>query len=91
MGNCYNVPERLFLLGDKELLSHEGTTQWDSFAMAVYGIALTPPLKYLTTCYPERDPVIPFLFNLFINDLFLKEQIYVILLMTIQYIGVIVF
>ena len=63
MGNCYNVPERLFVLGDKELLSHEGTTQWDSFAMAVYGIALTPPLKYLTTCYPERDPVIPFLFN----------------------------
>ena len=27
--------------------------------MAVYGIALTPLLKYLTTCYPERDPVIP--------------------------------
>ena len=25
--------------------------------MAVYGIALTPFLKHLATCYPERDPV----------------------------------
>ena len=25
--NCYNVPARLFLLGGKELESHEGTTQ----------------------------------------------------------------
>ena len=24
--------------------------------MAVYGIALTPLLKHLMTCYPERDP-----------------------------------
>ena len=54
--NCYNVPARLFVLGDKELLSHEGTTQGDPIAMAIYGIALTPLLKHQATCYPERDP-----------------------------------
>ena len=54
--NCYNVPARLFVLGGKELLSHEDTTQEDPAAMAIYGIALTPLLKHLASCYPERDP-----------------------------------
>ena len=54
--NCYNVPARLFALGGKELLSHERTTQGDPTAMEIYGIALTPLLKHLATCYPERDP-----------------------------------
>ena len=26
--------------------------------MAIYGIALTPLMKHLATCYPERDPKI---------------------------------
>ena len=43
--NCYNVPARLFALGGKELLSHEGTTQGDPTAMAVCRIALTPLLN----------------------------------------------
>ena len=54
--NCYNAPARLFVLGGKELLSCEGTTQGDPIAMAIYGIALKPLLKYQATCYPERDP-----------------------------------
>ena len=54
--NCYNVPARLFALGGKELLSHERTTEGDPSAMKIYGIALTPLLKHLATCYPERDP-----------------------------------
>ena len=54
--NCYNVPARLFALGGKELLSHERTTQGDPTAMEIYGIALTPLLIHLATCYPERDP-----------------------------------
>ena len=54
--NCYNIPARLFVLGGKELLSHEGTTQGDPTAMAIYGTALIPLLKHLATYYPERDP-----------------------------------
>ena len=53
--NCYNVLPRLLLFGGKELLFHEGTTQGDPTVMAIYGIALTPLLKCLATCYPERD------------------------------------
>ena len=54
--NCYNVPARLFALGGKELLFHEGTTQWDPTAMEIYEIALPPLLNYVATCYPEGDP-----------------------------------
>ena len=54
--NCYNVSARLFGLGGKELLSHEGTTQGDPTAMEIYGIALTPLMKHLATYYPESDP-----------------------------------
>ena len=56
--NCYNVSARLFVLGGKELISHKGTTQGDPTVMAIYAIALTPLLKHLATCYPERDPKI---------------------------------
>ena len=53
--NYYNVPARLFVLGGKELLPHEGTTHGDLTAMVVYGIKLAPLFKHLMTCYPERD------------------------------------
>ena len=56
MRNCYNVPARLFALGGKEFLSHEGTTQGDPTAISAYGIALAPLLKQLSTFEPERDP-----------------------------------
>ena len=56
MHNCYNVPARLFILGGKELLFHEGTARGDQTAMEAYEIALTPFLKHLATCYPKRDP-----------------------------------
>ena len=56
MRNCCNVSARPFVLDDKKLLSHEGITEGDSAAMAVYGIALTPLLKHLATCYCERNP-----------------------------------
>ena len=49
--NCYKFSARLFALGGKELLSHEGTTQLGPTAVSVYGIALI-----LVTCYSERDP-----------------------------------
>ena len=59
-----NVPIRLYELGGKELLSHEGTTQGDPTTIAVCGIALTPPLKHVATCYPKTDPKMAFVDNL---------------------------
>ena len=56
MRNCYNVPARLFVLGGKKLLSHEGTTQRDPAAIAICEIALSQLLKHLATCYLQRDP-----------------------------------
>ena len=35
--------------------SHEGTTQVDTTAMAIYETVLTPLLKDLATYYPEKD------------------------------------
>ena len=40
--NSYCVSSRLFIQGGKELSSSEGTTQRDSFAMAMYAIGITP-------------------------------------------------
>ena len=54
--NCYNVPASLSVLGREEVLFHEATTQGNPTAMPMYGIVLTPLLKHLPTCYPERDP-----------------------------------
>ena len=54
--NCYNVPARLFALGGKELLSHEGTTQGDPTAMAIYRIALTPLLNTPSHLLSRKRP-----------------------------------
>ena len=54
VSSCYNFPARLFVLGGKELLSHEGNTLGDP----IYEIELTPLLKNLAACYLERDPKI---------------------------------
>ena len=51
---CYNVPARIFVLGGKELLSHEGNTQGDPVSMAIYRVALRP--LRLANFYPEKDP-----------------------------------
>ena len=46
--NFYNLPARLFfILGGKELIAKEGTTQGDPTAMAAYAIGITPLLKLL--------------------------------------------
>ena len=52
--NCYTVPARLFILGGKEILSKEGTTQGDPTAMASYAIGLTPLLKFLFDLIKEQ-------------------------------------
>ena len=38
--NCYSVDSRLFLIGDGEIQSMEGTTQGDPAAMVIYAIAI---------------------------------------------------
>ena len=45
--NTYRPPARLFVIEWKELLSSEGTTQGDPFAMSLYAISLQPLITLL--------------------------------------------
>ena len=45
--NCYNPPSRLFIIGEKELKSNEGTTQGGFVSMAIYGIGVSPLINML--------------------------------------------
>ena len=47
VSNCYLVPARLFILGNKEIKSKEGTTQGDPMAMAAYALGVTPFIHFL--------------------------------------------
>jgi hypothetical protein len=45
--NFYRVPTRIFVLGNFEIMSREGTTQGCPFAMAAYALALIPLIEQL--------------------------------------------
>ena len=45
--NTYQAPARLFVTGDKELISAEGTTQGDPLAMSMYALSLQPLISHL--------------------------------------------
>ena len=42
MINTYRQPARLFITGDEELISAEGTTQGDALSMSLQAISLQP-------------------------------------------------
>ena len=50
--NCYPTPARLFILGGKEILSEEGTTQGCPFSMPAYALGLMPLLSSIN---PEQN------------------------------------
>ena len=47
VSNCYLVPARLFILGNKEIKSKEGSTQGDPTAIATYASGVTPLIHFL--------------------------------------------
>ena len=38
ISDCYFVPARLFVIGNKEIISREGTTQGDLTVMGAYAL-----------------------------------------------------
>ena len=49
----------LFVQGGKRWKSLEGTTQGDPAAMAIYGLAITPPLAWWTNLSKEKTEKFP--------------------------------
>ena len=47
LNNTYRAPVRLFVMGEGEIESTEGTTQGDPLAMAMYALAATPLIRRL--------------------------------------------
>ena len=55
--NTYRAPVRLFVVGEGEISSTEGTTQGDSLAMSMYALAMVPLICCLCTEVPDVSQV----------------------------------
>ena len=47
ISNCYCIPAWLFIIGNKEVISREGTKQEDLTGIGAYALAVTPLLHFL--------------------------------------------
>ena len=47
--NTYRIPTQLFITGDKEILSAEGTIKGDPLSMGVYVLSIQPLITALQT------------------------------------------
>ena len=55
--NTYQVPIKLFIMGEGEIDSNEGTTQGDPLVMAMYALATRPLIDKLRGTEPNTKQI----------------------------------